>query len=174
METRQAIEERRSIRKFKSDKIKEEIIIEAIKYGTMAPSAHNRQPWQFKILTTEEKNNIANILEEKTKSIENHTGPHTAGVIREAPYMLLILMDKEAENRDMDIISIGACIENIILYLTDINIGTLWIGNTNLVAKEIQEHLKLTDEPISCLAIGYKNQEPHARPRKELRDVIIK
>lgn len=174
METKQAIEERRSIRKFKNDQINEEIIIEAIKYGTMAPSAHNRQPWQFKILTPEEKNNIADILEEKTKSIENHTGPHTAGVIREAPFMLLILMDKETENRDMDVISIGACIENIILYLTDINIGTLWIGNTNLIAKEIEDYLNLTNEPISCLAIGYKNQEPHARPRKNLTDVIIK
>lgn len=170
----EAISTRRSIRKFKNIEIDTDILIEAIKYGTMAPSAHNRQPWKFKILTTEEKNHIADLLENKTKDIEGHTGPHTASVMRTAPSLIIVFIDTDNQNRDMDVISIGACIENIILYLTSLNIGTLWIGNTNIVNNEIKEYLNINLDTISCIAVGPKDQEPHARPRKDFNDIIVK
>lgn len=173
METLKSIESRRSIRKYKDIEVDNNILLEAIKYGTLAPSAHNFQPWKFKILTTEEKNHIADLLEAKTSSIEGHTGPHTASIIRETPAMIMIFIDSN-HNRDMDVISIGACIENMILYLTDKDIGTLWIGNTNLVNDEIKEYLNVPYDTISCLGVGYKDQDPHARPRKDINDIIIK
>lgn len=173
METLKAIASRRSIRKYKNHEVDQNILLEAIKYGTLAPSAHNYQPWKFKILTTEEKNHIADLLEEKTCTIEGHTGPHTANVMRETPSMIMVFIDS-AHNRDMDVISIGACIENMILYLTDKGLGTLWIGNTNLVNDEIKEYLHIPYETISCLGVGHKDQDPHARPRKDMNDVILK
>lgn len=172
MELKESIERRRSIRKFKKEEVDRKIIEEAIKYGVMAPSAHNRQPWKFKILTTKEKDAIADMLYEKTKDIEGHTGPHTAGVIKEAPNMVIVFLDS-VKDRDMDVISVGACIENMILYLTAKDIGTLWIGNTNFISEEIKEYFKTDLETISCLAIGYKDQEPHQRPRKPIEEVYL-
>lgn len=174
MELREAIENRRSIRKYLSEKVSEDILIDAIKYGCKAPSAHNRQPWKFKIVTEQEKNKIADALYVRTNNIVGHTGPHTSNIIKEVPNLIMVFIDNDnMANRDMDVISIGACIENIILYLTDLNIGTLWIGNTNLINDEIKEILNVPYETISCIGIGFKNQDPHARPRKEIEDVLI-
>lgn len=173
METKLAIENRRSIRKFREDRIEEAVLIEGIKYATMAPSAHNRQTWKFKILSKKEKDDIANILEEKTRNIAGHTGPHTAGVMRECPYVIMVFLDGVVE-RDLDVISVGAAIENMILYFTDLGYGTLWIGNTNIVNEEIKSYLGIDYETISCVGVGVANQSPHARPRKELGDILIK
>ncbi len=154
--------------------VDDNILLDAIKMGTKAPSAHNRQPWKFKILSCEEKNQIASILYEKTKDIVGHTGPHTAGIIKDVPKIIVVFIDNQnKDDRDMDIISIGACIENIILYLTDIGLGTLWIANTNIIRDDIKRILNVSYETVSCIGVGYKNQEPHERPRKDFSEVLI-
>lgn len=175
MELVDAICKRRSIRMYEREEVSQNILLEAIRYGTKAPSAHNRQPWKFKILSIEEKNKIADMLFEKTKDIKGHTGPHTSSIIKEVPNVIMVFIDNSnSENRDMDIISVGACIENIILYLTDLGLGTLWIGNTNLISDEIKEYLKIPYETVSCIGVGIKKQDPHERPRKEFNDIILK
>ena len=140
MEFRNVLESRRSIRKFTSDDVSDGILLEAIRYATLAPSAHNRQPWKFKIVSKEEKTKIAAALREKTKDIVGHTGVHTAGIIEEANKLIVVFIDNQiSENRDMDMLSIGGAIENMILALNDMSIGTVWIGNTNLIEEEIRK-----------------------------------
>lgn len=174
MELKDVISSRRSIRKYKDELIDENIIWDAVKYGIMAPSAHNRQPWKVKLVKGIEKDNIADALNDKTSSIVGHTGPHTAGVIKNVPYLLMVFIDNDIkENRDMDIISIGAFIEHIILYLTEVGLGTLWIANTNYVSEEIKNILNVEYESISCIGIGVKDQEPNPRPRKEFDEIIL-
>ena len=174
MELENAIRNRRSIRKYLDEEVDNKILFQAIEMGVKAPSAHNRQPWKFKILTKTEKNKIADALYDKTCNIVGHTGPHTAGVMKEIPSLIMVFIDNDiSENRDMDVISIGACIENIILYLTSIDLGTLWIANTNLISDEIKTILDVPYENISCIGVGYKNQDPHERPRKNMEDVIM-
>ena len=169
MELKDVILDRRSIRKYKSD-----ILLEGIKMGVKAPSAHNRQPWKFKLLSKEEKDKVASLLEDKTKDIPLHSGPHTASVIREVPHLIMIFLDSsENDDREMDILSVGACIENMILYYTSMGLGTIWIGNTNIINEEIKDLLGINYDTISSLGIGFKNQEPHSRPRKEFEDVIL-
>lgn len=174
MELQSAIDERRSIRKFTDAPVSKEVLIEAIKNGIKAPSAHNRQPWKFKIVTKEEKNKIAELLYDSTKDIPGHTGPHTANIIKEVPELIVIFIDNQNhKERDMDIISIGACIENVILSLVEKGLGTIWIGNTNIISKEISKFLNTPYETVSCLGVGAQAQFPHARPRKNLEDVLL-
>jgi len=42
---------RRSIRRFKPDPVPDSVIEEILTTATFAPSAHNRQPWRFCVLT---------------------------------------------------------------------------------------------------------------------------
>ena len=57
------IQERRSIRRFDGSSIPPKIIQRVLEAATKAPSAHNRQPWRFVILTTlEDKRSLANAL----------------------------------------------------------------------------------------------------------------
>lgn len=174
MELKNAIMSRRSIRKFTNQPVSQEILMEAIKAGIKAPSAHNRQPWKFKIVDVEQKNEIARMLYEKTKDIPTHTGPHTANIIKEVSVLIVIFIDNDnKENRDMDMLSIGACVENMILSLVEQGLGTIWIGNTNLIGEEIKKLLNVSYETISCLGVGYQDQFPHERPRKNIEDVIL-
>lgn len=174
MEFKDVLSSRRSIRKFKSDLIDEEVIMEAIKYGIMSPSAHNRQPWKVKLVKGDVKDKIADALILKTSSMEGHSGPHTAGVIKEVPYLLVVYYDAvPGANREHDILSLGSFVEHIILYLTNEGLGTLWIANTNLIKEEVSEITGVDLETISTIGIGVKNQEPNMRPRKEIDEILL-
>lgn len=52
--TKEAIEQRRSIRKFKSDPIPDEYITALLDAARLAPSGCNAQPWRFKIVQDRE------------------------------------------------------------------------------------------------------------------------
>ncbi|MCI8833119.1 MAG: nitroreductase family protein [Clostridia bacterium] len=68
MELKETIKNRRSIRKFKDTEISKKIIEDLIDYARLAPSAKNRQPWKFVIVTNTIKNQIADIMLEKENS----------------------------------------------------------------------------------------------------------
>lgn len=50
METSEAIVNRRSIRKFKSDSVPDKQVTALIEAARLAPSGCNAQPWRFKIV----------------------------------------------------------------------------------------------------------------------------
>src|SRR5665647_338608 len=50
-ETLKTIYERRAVRKYKDKPVDKEVIEKILDAGRMAPSAINRQPWKFYILT---------------------------------------------------------------------------------------------------------------------------
>ena len=177
MNTIKAIEERRSIRKYKSIDVEKELILDILNAGRLSPSAKNRQPWYFIKVSTKIKNEIAdlmlNYVQDKEKEGRLYSVSFTASVIREAPVLILILKNKDDEWDRYDNLSIGASIENMCLRSTELNLGTLWVGDTDFIEKDILNMVNHTDmELVSSLVIGYPNQEPKARPRKELKEII--
>lgn len=163
---------RRSIRKYLDTSVNDDDIIKIIESGMLAPSAHNRQPWKVKVVEGDEKIKIVTSLRDKTEldgSINN-----TALVIEEAPVLIIVFYDGDSTNRDHDILSIGAFIENMHLKATEMGFGSLWIANTDYIKEEISLVTGCSLECVSCLAIGYKNQEPKMRPRKNLEEIIVK
>lgn len=174
MELVEAIEMRRSIRKYKEDKIDENIILEILKEATHAASGHNRQPWKFKIVSKEEKNEIANALIEKFKDVDGHTALHTADVIREVPSLVVVYLDNNDELfREVDLLSIGGMIDEVLLLSLEKELGTLWIANTNFIKEEIKKITNVNLETVSCIGFGIRNQFPNKRPRKDFSEVII-
>jgi len=65
MELIEAIKKRRSIRKFKSDKIPKKDIYDIVQAACLAPSAHNKQMWRFIAISNKD------ILIEMKKAIMN-------------------------------------------------------------------------------------------------------
>ena len=85
------------------------------------------------------------------------TATATAGVIKLAPYLLLVFLDNINESdRDMDVLSIGGFVENILLYLTDLDMGNLWIGNTNIISDEIKENSQTALNELDRLSVKRK------------------
>jgi nitroreductase len=62
MDLFKAIRERRSIRAFKPDSVPKEKIEEILRISILAPSAINLQPWEFVVVTGEEKERLSRTL----------------------------------------------------------------------------------------------------------------
>lgn len=173
MELKESIEKRRSIRKYQNGEVSEEILLKLIRLATLAPSGHNRQPWEFQIIKGVTKDKIADILYNKMNNVEGSTAPHTANIMKEANALIMVYLSPDSDYNNLnDILSIGAAVENVLLAITELNLGGLWIGNTIHIKEEIK-NIVGNKNIVSCIAIGYKDQDPKPRPRKPLKDVIL-
>ena len=176
MELQQAIELRRSIRKFKNNDVDDGLIEQLLEVARIAPSAKNMQPWRFYVARNEVKNNIAQIM--KDYHYENPTNTigmlTTANSIEQAPVLILIFREPEGYSRERnDILSMGASIEHILLKATELGLGSLWICAMYNVRDKISKLIGTNLELYSCVAIGYADEEPSARPRKSMQDIVL-
>ena len=97
----------------------------------------------------------------------------TAKVIKEAPVLILVLKERDAHWTMGDALSIGACIENMILRATDLGLGSLWIRDIVYVAEDTAKLVNHSElELNSAISIGYANQNPKPRPRKQLESIV--
>lgn len=173
MELKVAIEQRRSIRKYQDKEVTDDILLELIRLATLAPSGHNRQPWEFQIIKGETKNNIADMLYNKMIDVEGSTAPHTATIMGDANALIMVYLSNDSSYDNLnDILSIGGAIENILLAITDLDLGGLWIGNTMHIKDELKEIVG-DKNIVSCIAVGYKDQDPKPRPRKQFEEIIL-
>lgn len=167
METFEAISTRRSIRHFNSEEVSAPDIKKIIEAGILSPSAKNRQPWHYIVINKDKdlKNKISDIL----KSCTDETTLQTCNVIKECSSLILVFAT--IENEIMDIESLGASIENMLLEATNINVGTLWIGYILEIEKELQKIFKTDKKLISAIALGHFDKNPKPRPRKTMEEV---
>lgn len=185
----ETIVNRRSIRKYKPDTIPSEIIENIIKAGALAPSAKNRQPWKFIVVTGESKAEMLSVMKtglEREKSspllpnssIHIKDAEYTLSIMKQAPVIIFIINPLginlhetlTPEDRIYEICnaqSIGAAIENMILTATESGLGSLWICNTYFAYEELCRWLNTDGELFAALAIGYADEAPSARPRKK-------
>ncbi len=149
MELEEAIRQRRSIRRFRSDKIPVSVIKEMLDFCRHAPSACNIQGWRF-ILVTDER---------LKQEIFDHGG---SIVIRDAPQAIIFLYDKRTDNTEYKdyIQSAAAAIQNFLLIAHSKGIGTCWINHLprrNILRRIF--NLPEYYEPIAVVILGYPSQE---------------
>lgn len=183
MNTIKSIEDRRSIRKFKNEDISDKVVMDILNCGRLAPSAKNRQPWNFVVLKGEYKNNIAKIMCDNNNSEQekydkeilkcNNSVNLTVRVIKEAPILVLIFKEKDENWNTGDNLSIGACVENMCLRAVELGLGTLWIRDVVYASEKIAEYIGKNDMELNCaLSIGVPNENPKARTRKKLSEIV--
>ena len=85
MDAIENIRTRRSIRKYKSQRIPDELITQILMSGMQAPSAGNQQPWHFIVIDKKE------IFQDIMK-----IHPHSK-MLNEASHALLVLADLKLE-----------------------------------------------------------------------------
>lgn len=175
MELQEAIENSRSIRRFKPDKVENSIIKQLLNVARLAPSSKNRQPWMFYIARKNVKQNIVKIMKTwyENNINEKTSVLGTARVIEQAPVLILVFRNADNKLERSDTLSIGAAIEHILLKATELNLGSLWIADTAYVNDEISKLVNTNLELFSAIAIGYADETPVARPRKKLKEITF-
>ncbi len=167
MELIKAIENRRSIRHYNEKELSKDTITKILEAGRLSPSAHNRQPWHFIVIHEDKKKKeeISNILRASSEMEVSLT----CDVIKECSALILVF--GSIEDEIMDIQSIGASIENIILRAHDLKVGSLWIGYILRIEKELQQMFSTDNKLVAAIALGYTDTNPKARPRKSLEEI---
>ena len=190
----QEIENRRSIRKYKQVSVPEEMIEKIVKAGMQAPSSKNRQPWKFTIVTGHAKEEAVLCMKkglerEKKEPLIPESAPYVGGaentlrIMTEAPVLIFITgtLAKEIQqtlNTDERVgeicnaQSVGAAIENMTLTATELGLGSLWICDSFFAQQELNEWLDTEGELYAVLAVGYADEDPAARPRKSVEEVV--
>lgn len=180
MELKEAIEKRRSIRKFLSTPISVESkheLLEAVRY---CPSAKNRQPWKIVELEGTQKERVAEIMlhlfEQNHHELPGYmnSSKGSALVIMQAPVLYLFLKPKDDVWEIEDLLSMGAAIEHLCLAATDQGLGSLWIRDTTYTEREILNSLNIVKmDLVSAVAIGYADEDPAMRPRKSMKECLL-
>lgn len=200
MELLDALQARRSIRKFKPDPVSDECLKELLEAASLAPSASNLQPARYIIVKSPEaraKLNDCTPLSFVTKapvtiiccadsSVLSESGQRfkelkESGAFFDTPLNDVSPDEYASRRREMDEAAMKAylnlnaaiAIDHITLRAVDLGLGSCWIGMFD------QDKVKKSfgiDEPyrvIALLPIGYPDQDPTRRPRVGSQKILL-
>ena len=160
-----AIYRRRSIRKYKPEKILLSLVEEIIKAGMNAPSAGNEQPWHFIVL--DDRSILDRIPE---------VHPHSK-MIREAPAAILICGDIDLEMHEgFWVQDCSAATQNILLAATQLGLGSVWLGvyprEDRIEGLRDLLNIPVNIIPFALIPLGYPDQEPKPPKRREQAEYV--
>ena len=160
MEVLEAIEKRRSVRKYKPSGIPNEHLKKILEAARLAPSAGNRQPWRFIVVRSSERKKLL------AEAARNQMFLADAGVI------IVALADPEASPKwfKQDVM---IAMEHMVLASTGLGYGTCWIG-----AFEEEQVKQLLGVPeriavVALLPIGVPDEKPQPKPRKDFGEIFF-
>lgn len=151
MEFFEIIMSRRSIRKYKNDKVSDNTVKKLLEAAMNAPSRKNEQPWHFVVINDRE-------ILEKIPSFHPNSK-----MLYEAPMAILVAGDLDITRDIFITIDCSAATENILLAAHSFGLGACWLGvypdQERVVG--IRKLLDLPENilPISIISIGYSNEE---------------
>jgi nitroreductase len=200
LSTKDAIEQRHSIRKFKSDSVPNEHILALIDAARWAPSASNTQPWRFKIVSDEQtKAKLAEAAYHQSfvahapvvlvccADIHGYFEGIAArskdfgkeGALEES--MVRVLRDRAEQLKTMNVqdlapgiaFNVAIAIEHIVLRALDFGLGTCWV-------RMIDEQ-KIKDifgwgnamHVVALLPLGYPDEAPAPRKRRTIEEIVL-
>lgn len=174
----QNILDRRSVRVYSQEQIKNEDLELILKAGQFAPSGCNMQPWHFTVVQNKEIINKLNIdtkkelLKCENEYFQNFAKNENYDIFYNAPTTIVISGEKSALTADLDC---SAATENMMLAAESLNIGTCWIGLVTFLFKgnQVKEYSKMLEipegfKPYYAITLGYKKYpNPKPQPRRE-------
>jgi len=170
METLEAIHTRKSVRKFLDKKIPDDVIRKILEAAIRAPSAGNRQPWRFLVVTDRDKI-------KKFDPYDHQPWVENAPAVIVACANPHDTWEKYDEEDDCYVLDTSAAIQNILLAIHDLGLGGVWVLTCSKrdIRKlaGIPRHWKI----ISIIPFGYCNEADRIgtkmRSRKPLSKVAF-
>ena len=161
MELKEALLKRRSVRKFTEEAESEEMIQELLHAAMSGPSACNKKPWEFYVVTNPEK------LEE-LKGASKFTKMNSKLAIIVCGNLSRALPMHFANYWIQDC---SSATENILLRVTDLGLGAVWCGihPQKQAEKKVRQILDIPQSqvPLNIIHIGHPAEELEARDQYE-------
>ncbi|MEF9990538.1 MAG: nitroreductase family protein [Romboutsia sp.] len=147
-----SIFKRRSIRKFTGEVVTQDQIEMLLRAGMAAPSAHNKQPWEFVVVT-------------KSETLDKLSNNHKyAKMLNESPLCIIVCANTSKQQEEgFYVQDCAAAIQNILVQGVEIGLGGVWIGlhPHEDLKNQVREILNIPSDivPISMIALGNPNEE---------------
>jgi nitroreductase len=164
-----AIASRRSVRGYWDAAVDRETIERLIEAANWAPSAHNKQPWKFVVVSED------GALKREISALSKYRD-----WIATAPCLVLVYLDSstlddgifrcELKHHE----AIGAAIQNFMLAAEALGLGTCWIGELVREGAKLGRLLGTPDglEFAAMLTVGFPAEEP-AKGRRGTPDSTV-
>lgn len=169
MDTLEAINSRRSIRRYLDRPVEFEKVTTIIDAGRKAPNAGSLQDWTFLIVT--ERNLIKQV---STYAVEQYW-------IQTAPVLIIVCAVPEKHEmyyglrgkRLYNIQDCAAAIENILLAATNLGLGTCWIGAFE--EDKIRSLFGIPQDvrPQAIITLGYSDEVPGDRNLMPMQNITF-
>ncbi len=157
---------RYSLRSYQDKEVEKEKILDIINAARLAPSAVNKQPLNYIVVTNEE---------EKQKIVD----AYPRDWFKNAPVMVIICLDhsktwkRPQDGKDHGDIDGGIAISNMTLAATELGLGTCIICHFD--AKKLKKEFNLPShvEAIALLSIGYPTRDTFPEKKRNSVDEIV-
>lgn len=159
---------RRSIRQYKDAPISRETLDQILTCGVNAPNGKNLQAYEIRVLSPALIDSITAAVLKDNPQLGERKG--FKNIFVNAPYVICIANDTRY---DMSQIDCGLLGENIILSAWAKGIGTCCLGSSarwikdSPSAKPYLDRMAFSEgyELLYCIALGYPDETPAAKPR---------
>ncbi|UCF59258.1 MAG: nitroreductase family protein [Candidatus Bathyarchaeota archaeon] len=151
---------RRSIRRYENKDIPEEVLQQILETGRQAPSAANRQPIHFVIVTDRD------ILKNLCDNLINR-------FVKYAPVAIVGCADiKSLLTGRWAVVDATIAMENMVIAAWTLGIGSCWIGACN--EEKVKELLKIPDKwkVVALVTLGYPAEQPKQRKKKVVEEMF--
>ncbi len=161
MDVLELLKSRRSIRKYTSQPVEEEKLLKCLEAARWAPSASNKQPWEFLVIKNETT---------RKKLAEIH--PY-AKFVAESPVVFIPLTNPEIHSK-YHMSDTGLAIMHFMIEASSLGLGTCWAGVIgNSFESEMKKLLNIPNHLniLALVALGYPDQERESS-RKPLEELV--
>ena len=150
---------RRSVRRYAPEEIPKDVLDKILEAGRQAPSAANRQPWHFIVLTGHEikKHCLDGCLPSHVKnSAVTIVGCANMGFIE----------------RKWSTVSTSIALQNMVLAAWAMGVGSCWIGGFK--ESKVKQLLEIPDKwkGVALVSFGYPAEEPHPKRRNSVEKIV--
>ena len=176
--------ERRSIRRFTSEPVPRAVLERLLEAARWAPSAHNRQPWRFAVLTNaERKAALADAMGARFRADLRAEGVDAAEIeaqlarsyarLTEAPALIVFFVSTtamatyaEARRQQGEYImatqSVALAVQNLLLAAHAEGLGACWICAPLFAPDEVRAALGVPQDWIAqgLIALGHPAERP--------------
>ena len=187
--------ERRSVRRYLPEPIDPAVIDTLLAAATSAPSAHNRQPWRFAVLTTApHKQKLADAMGERLRRARQADGDNTADIeadvarsqarITGAATVVVVCLSMRDMDRypdtersrheyQMAVQSTAMAGQNLLLAAHDAGLGACWLCAPMFCPDVVRDALQLPAdwEPQGLITLGHPANSGKPFVRKPLAEV---
>jgi nitroreductase len=153
------ITSRRSIRKYKPERVSQATLERILEAGRLAPSADNEQPWHFIVVTD---------LETKDKL---STGRWNSFVRDSAFTVIGCAYAGTTHSRKWSTIDTAIALQNMVIAAWSLGVGSCWIGDFE--EAEVKRILAVPRDwrIVALISFGYPDEKPSMTSRKPMKEI---